>query len=172
VGTFKFRGAIAELSAYAARYAFADDSVVVDRGQRCRSLGRIELDDLRVFARWKSARIGRKIERNPLDLIEAVSQGVFSLDHPQVRIELLCMLHGVGYPFASTILHMTFPEEFALIDYRALWSLGVEAPPSTYQYDFYSGYSRACADLAQRVGVSMRDLDRALWQYSKEQQRP
>lgn len=34
--------------------------------------------------------------------------------------------------------------------------------------DFYLAYPQACRGLAQKNSVSLRELDRALWQWSKE----
>jgi hypothetical protein len=46
-------------------------------------------------------------------------------------------------------------------------SLGKRAP-SMYPVEFWLGYLHACRDLAMRYGVSIRTLDKALWQHSKE----
>ena len=51
----------------------------------------------------------------------------------------------------------------------ALWSLGFSRPPA-YTVDFWLAYTRFMRDLAAASGHSMRELDRALWQYSKENQ--
>ena len=59
---------------------------------------------------------------------------------------------------------------FPIIDFRALWSLSLEAPPS-YNYDFWLHYTQHCREQAGRAGVRMRTLDRALWQYSQEHQK-
>lgn len=58
---------------------------------------------------------------------------------------------------------------YPILDYRALWSLGIDPPPA-YDFPFWRAYTLACRELAAGAGVSMRDLDRALWQYSKENQ--
>lgn len=79
-------------------------------------------------------------------------------------------LHGVGYPTASVLLHFVSPDLYPIIDYRALWSLGEEAPPRSYSFDFWWWYVDCCRSLAGEAGVTMRTLDRALWQYSKENQ--
>ncbi len=50
-----------------------------------------------------------------------------------------------------------------------LWSLGHAKPPA-YTVDFWLAYTRFMRDLAVASGLSMRELDRALWQYSKENQ--
>ena len=58
---------------------------------------------------------------------------------------------------------------YPIIDYRALWSLGVTDPPP-YTFDFWWAYTEHCRALAKKYRASMRVLDRALWQYSKENQ--
>jgi hypothetical protein len=70
----------------------------------------------------------------------------------------------------DVILHFCDPLPFPILDYRALWSLGYPKPPS-YTYEFWSDYTAFTRELARSTGHSMRDLDRALWQYSKENQR-
>jgi len=51
-----------------------------------------------------------------------------------------------------------------------LWSLGVEKPPHKYMFEFWWDYTQKCRELASIANVTMRVLDRALWQYSKEYQ--
>jgi hypothetical protein len=53
---------------------------------------------------------------------------------------------------------------------RALESLGVKSR-STYPVSFWLAYLQACRALARETGVSLRTLDKALWQYSKERSR-
>ncbi len=40
--------------------------------------------------------------------------------------------------------------------------------PSQYGFEFWWQYAVFCRDLAAKCGLNMRMLDRALWQYSKE----
>jgi hypothetical protein len=42
--------------------------------------------------------------------------------------------------------------------------------PKKYDFKFWSAYTEACRKLSDETGVSMRTLDRALWQFSKENQ--
>ena len=83
------------------------------------------------------------------------------------RITPLLKLHGVGVPTASTLLYFAFPDDYPILDVRALESLGVK-PRSVYPVSFWLDYLGACRDLARRYGVSIRTLDKALWQHSKE----
>jgi hypothetical protein len=50
---------------------------------------------------------------------------------------------------------------------RALESLGVRGR-TQYPVSFWLDYLDACRMLARRHGVSLRTLDKALWQHSKE----
>ena len=70
-------------------------------------------------------------------------------------------------PTASTLLYFAFPDDYPILDVRALESLGVR-PRSTYPVSFWLEYLDACRKLARRAGVTLRTLDKALWQYSKE----
>jgi hypothetical protein len=71
-------------------------------------------------------------------------------------------------PTASVLLHFAMPDRYPILDVRALDSLGVTGR-STYPPAFWLGYLDACRSLAAEHGVSLRTLDKALWQYSKEQ---
>jgi hypothetical protein len=79
----------------------------------------------------------------------------------------LLELEGVGVPTASTLLYFAFPDDYPILDVRALESLGVKAR-SQYPVSFWLGYLAACRQIARDAGVSVRTLDKALWQYSKE----
>jgi len=78
------------------------------------------------------------------------------------------LLSGVGWPMASVILHWCHADPYPILDFRALWSLGLDPLPP-YDFDLWRAYTGHCRGLAA-AGVTMRDLDRALWQYSKEKQ--
>jgi hypothetical protein len=82
-------------------------------------------------------------------------------------MEALLALQGVGVPTASVLLHFAHPDDYPILDVRALESLG-HSGRSTYPVSFWLRYLDACRDLAARHGVSVRTLDKALWQHSKE----
>jgi hypothetical protein len=79
------------------------------------------------------------------------------------------LLDGVSWPTASVILHFCHPEPYPVLDYRALWAVGVDAP-SAYTFELWWGYVQICREIARETGMDMRELDRALWQYAKENQ--
>jgi len=90
------------------------------------------------------------------------------------RIEVLQILQGVDYPTASVILHLYHSDEYPILDFRAIWSLGLPQP-TFYRFAFWTELLTTWrAALAQcrrmEASISPRDFDRALWQYSKENQ--
>ena len=88
----------------------------------------------------------------------------------QARMEALTSLQGVGVPTGSTLLYFAFPEDYPILDVRALNALGHKSR-SVYPVGFWLAYLEACRELALEHGVSLRALDKALWQWSKEQPR-
>jgi hypothetical protein len=84
-----------------------------------------------------------------------------------MAVAVLTALHGVGIPMASAILTAINPERYTVLDFRALESLGITNWPENVA--FYVFYLEACRELAAKHGKSLRTLDRALWQWSWEQ---
>lgn len=85
-------------------------------------------------------------------------------------MKTLLILDGVAMPVASVILHFAFPDKYSILDFRAIWALGWEQP-NKYTYDFWIRYCNQVKKLADGLGVSIRTIDKALWQYSKEKQK-
>jgi hypothetical protein len=77
----------------------------------------------------------------------------------------------VGWPTASVLLHLAYPERYPILDKRALHALGVQAPTS-YGFRFWEAYVTASRRLAEEARVDGRTLDQALWQWSREQGAP
>jgi hypothetical protein len=122
------------------------------------------------LAHWKSPRTQPRCATNSEEFIKAVTTTAFATSNEQLRIEVLCLLKGVNWPTASVILHIGSREPYPILDYRALWSLDYDTPPA-YNFDFWWEYVRYTRSIAAERHISMRTLDRALWQFSKENQR-
>jgi hypothetical protein len=75
-------------------------------------------------------------------------------------------LHGVDVPVASSVMAMVSPTTHTVIDYRALEALDYDGPNRSLS--FYLHYRTYCEKLAAEWDLSLRDLDRALWQWSKD----
>lgn len=131
--------------------------------------GFLSKEELKQIAKWKSRRSARHIDKNSHGYVETITGWSLSADEERSKIEVLTLLDGVGWPTASAILHFCHVDGYPILDFRALWSLKTEEPKS-YKYLFWYNYVKFCRKLAEENDVSMRDLDRALWQHSKENQ--
>ena len=131
--------------------------------------GYLKKSELAKLAYWKSPRSSGHVNRNSEKYVEEVTGFAFRAITEGARVELLRVLNGVSWPTASVILHFFHKDPYPIIDYRALWSVSLVVP-SQYTFDFWMVYVNFCRRLAGENGVDMRTLDRALWQYSKENQ--
>jgi hypothetical protein len=136
-----------------------------------RKAGALRKSDFLRLCRWKTPRSRRHVRKNSEAFIRAVTRTAFSSADERLRIEVLTLLDGVDWPTASVILHFGHRDPYPILDVRALWSLGIDKPPK-YDFGFWRAYTRFCRTLSRKSSCTMRTLDRALWQYSKENQKP
>ena len=163
---FVLQFAPAEIDALAARYGAAQDDDALHAGRQI-VCGNYSRDNLKVIVNWKSPRRAALIEDNKDDHIAVALKFASSPSTPEaMAVAVLTALHGVGIPMASAILTAIDPERYTVLDYRALESLGITNWPETI--GFYVAYLNACRQLASVHGKSLRTLDRALWQWSRE----
>ena len=159
-----------QILTWAARYQYpGEELIALEIAPRIKEQGFLTAVDLTILCEWKSPRIRSRCAANDPDFVEVVSHTALSTPNERLRIESLTLLSGVGWPVASVILHWCHHDPYPILDFRALWSVGIETPPA-YNFDFWWQYTQFCRRLAQQNDVSMRTLDRALWQYSKENQ--
>lgn len=137
---------------------------------RVREAGYYTRPDFLALARWKTPRTQARCAANPDSFVEEATRTALGAQDERLRIGVLRLLDGVDWPTASVLLHFGSRDPYPILDFRALWSLGVETPPA-YTFPFWWEYVQECRRLADAAGVSMRTLDRALWQYSRENQK-
>lgn len=155
---------------YADRYSYQiNEDHVISRKPDIQTRGYLTKDDLFKIAYWKSPRSSGHVQKNTDYYISEISQFAFKTKCERAKIQTLTNLDGVNWPTASVILHLFDEEKYPILDFRALYSISVNVP-TQYKFDFWWEYVEFCRDLASRNNVSMRTLDRALWQYSKEYQ--
>jgi hypothetical protein len=165
---FRLRIPLPQLAVWASRYDASQDALIeTDIAPRAKKRGWLSKPDFLSLARWKSPRSQSRCARNSEEYIKAVTQTALSTPDERLRIEVLTLLQGVSWPTASVILHFAHSDPYPILDVRALWSVGVETPPSDYTFEFWHRYTQFCQELARKSKVTMRTLDRALWQYSK-----
>lgn len=136
---------------------------------RVQEAGYFAKRDFLVLTRWKSPRAQPRCEANSEPIVEEATRIALGARDERLRIGVLQLLDGVSWPTASVLLHFGSRDPYPILDFRALWSMGVETPP-LYTFSYWWEYVQECRRLAEEAGVSMRTLDRALWQYSKERQ--
>ena len=118
---------------------------------------------------WKSPRQRKRYLNNSEEDVQEITNASLSAKSDRAKIGYLLALDGVSYPVASVILHFAFPDCYPILDFRALWSLGWEKP-SSYNFKFWQKYCRRIQQLSKDLKLSIRIIDKALWQYSKENQ--
>ncbi len=166
----KLQFAEPKVAFWAGRYTYGhSEDNLLNMRSAVQSASLLTKDQLRLVARWKSPRSAANIEKNTDMFIREISGLTFHAEDERARIEPLTLLDGVRWPTASVILHMFHTDPYPILDFRALWSVGVDVP-SEYTMDLWTPYTAFCRKVAKRAGVSMRTLDRALWQFSKENQ--
>ena len=129
--------------------------------------GYLTKQELHTIARWKSPRRAALTLENTDDFIKEITERVFTSIDDWTKLLTLTQLRGIGEPTGSAILHLLDKGQYSLLDIHALWSVGMEWTART-SYPFWLDYVQFCRDIANRNGVSMRDLDRALWKYSSD----
>jgi hypothetical protein len=171
----------ADLPEWARRYSYADDKQVLEAGERARSAGYFTLDDFLKVCDWKTRRRSRRhyILNSEDEVRRITTAALLSTDEPKRLWSLVAPnLKGVQMPTASVLLHLAVGDPtspalastaYPIIDFRALWSLNCEKRGDTFR--FWWRYVETCRALASEAGLSMRDLDRALWEYSSQNQR-
>jgi hypothetical protein len=169
VPAFHLQFPASELPALAARFPASDESAAQRLGAAARVRGYYTRGEFLSVCAWKSPRSRPKVQANgPRAVRAATSVALSPASSERARIEALLALEGVGVPTASTLLYMAFPAEYPILDVRALHALG-QKPRSTYPTNYWLAYLEACRGLAAQHALSLRTLDKALWQWSKEQ---
>lgn len=168
---FTLRFAEHKILYWAARYSY-DGEITFENeiAPRVKKRGYLTRPEFIELCRWKSPRTQPLVRANSAELVEAVTRAALESRHEHVKINVLRTLRGVSWPTASVILHFCDKRKYPILDVRALWSLGYDTPPA-YTLGFWLAYIKFTRDLSRRSGQSMQEVDRALWQYSKEHQR-
>jgi hypothetical protein len=156
-----------QIEELAGRFPSEDDSRYRVAGSAARARGHYTRKEFIEVCRAKTARSASKVAANTAQTVVAATGRAFATHDEARRMQALLTLRGVGGPTASVLLFFAYPDEYPILDVRALESLGVK-PRSQYPVSFWLAYLEACRELAGRHGVHIRTLDKALWQYSKE----
>ena len=154
---------------WANKYKYREEEKVSRLVKKVQPQKYLTKSDLQIVGDWKSYRSAWHIDKNEKAFVIKVTQFALSTTCDRAAIESLTILDGVGMPTASVILHFFHERgDYPILDFRALWSVSMyKGQNYNYKYYEWSKYVKFCRDKAKKANVSMRVLDRALWQYSK-----
>ena len=167
---FELRFPTTEIDHWSQRYQYEGDTVIEQNiAPLAKQVCFLTTEQFLALCHWKSPRTAPRCARNSSDFIKDVTQVALSTADERLKIEILTLLDGVSWPTASVILHFCDRNPYPILDFRALWSLNVRQP-SRYAFPIWQDYTTFVRSLATKSGRTMRVVDRALWQYSKEHQ--
>jgi hypothetical protein len=168
--SFRLRIADDELLHWASRYSYPGEVEIEKRvGPMARARGWLTREEFLALCRWKTPRSQPRCAENREDLVREVTRIALSAAGEEIKIKALLMLGGVSWPTASVILHFCARGRYPILDFRALWSVGLRQVP-VYTFPLWWEYTCFVREIQHRTGLPMRTIDRALWQYSKERQ--
>ena len=132
-----------------------------DAGER----GYMTRNDLLAVVTWKAKRAVRHARKNDEARVRKISGASFAAESEPARISGLLELHGIDWPIASLILHFAFPARYPILDTRVLAMLGGS---TYYTPELWVEYTELCRNQAREYDVTLRELDKALWIYTRE----
>jgi anion-transporting ArsA/GET3 family ATPase len=150
------------------------EKAAFEAGKKIRE-GDYSRDNLKAIVQWKSPRTVHHLIDNSDEKIEAALKVAASEQSTvEESFKALRKLKGIGVPVASAILTTIFPDQYTIIDFRALEALG----HPQMSVEFYKEYLAHCKSLVGKVGITPQDnapaptalraLDRALWRWSEK----
>lgn len=155
---------------YDERYKGTNDEIVENEMKRWLESNRyLDRERFIKIGLWKSKRPKKKYESNDDLMVKEITRFSLMTKSEEARIRSLLVLNGVSYPVASVILHFAFPDKYTILDFRAIWSLGWDQP-KYYTFNFWKKYCDEIKEISKMMGENIRTIDKALWEYSKENQ--
>ena len=161
-----------------------EEELLTRVGPAIRQRGYYTVAELRRVNRWKlpTERNRRWLAQNSHHRVRAVTTRALAAPEA-LQLYTLQLLHGVSAAVASALLIFPFPDVHTVIDFRVARALEAldqagqlpdellwrQRPPRDNSWlPPYPAYLDACRQLAAHLNASLRDVDRALWQWHKE----
>jgi hypothetical protein len=174
-----FRFDRAFVSRWSQRYAntVKEQELLTKIGPAVARRGYYKKAELAQVGDWKSPRIRKRLAQNSGADVEDITR--IALAAPErLQHRVLGSLYGIRDPVATAVLTIWAPDRHTVLDFRAVEALDslhrLGAIPETLpkrevdSLPDYVDYLACCRAIARRLGVDLRDLDRALWQWSKQ----
>lgn len=142
---------------------------VIDELSPAKRRGFLTTPELVKVCHWKSPRVIKHIRRNRAITIKNITRAAFTTRSEQKKLALLTSLYGVSVPMASSILMLTSPARYGVIDIR-VWQLlyrmgSVTTNPGGAGFDFnqWYRYLMILRYFARKYEVGARDIERTLF---------
>lgn len=146
------------------------DAIAGAAGKRIRE-GERTKENLKMIFHWKHESFRGRYEKileplfdsNTSDDVKKALTLAHEAQTKEDAVAALLKLHGVDVLTASAMLANIYPDQFTVMDSLALRALGI----INREVAFYLIYNDECHRIAKKYGVSVRSLDRALWEWGK-----
>ena len=160
------------IDAWAAEYGDYDSARVEDLFGKARPT----YDDIERVYRWKSSRsVGHFLTNDSEHVVSAVRSALRANDDA-AALAWVETLNGVKARTGSALLAIFRPDRYTVMDWRARQTLEafgyLEDLRRASWTNVWPGYMSRCREIASRTGVTLRDLDRALWSAQGSTERP
>lgn len=149
---------------------------LINELKNARVRGWLDKKELINICYWKSARSIRLIESNHPKTIKKITQSAFSSSDEIDKMKLLVRLKGVGIPMGSSILMLTNPARYGVIDIR-VWEVlykmrTVKSNPKGVNFRFKEWEEYICTIrlLSKKHKVSVRSIERILFTVHQDNQ--
>jgi hypothetical protein len=166
---FRLRFPASRLGYWAGRFPTRADEEILHVAAAARKRGFLTKREFMALGEWKTPRTRQRRAQNSEALVREATRAALAAKSEELKIGVLRLLSGVDWPTASVILHLCDRGKYPILDTRALWSTGHSAP-AAYSFDLWLAYTKLTRALAKGAGCTMREVDRALWQFAKEHQ--
>lgn len=142
-----------------------------------RSRGYLRRSELEAVCKWKSPRAIRLVRSNSNRAIRSHTRTALGTRSERRRLEQLTGLAGVSVPMASAILMLLYPRRYGVIDIR-VWQMLHQFGTVTkneagkgFGFKNWFQFLMILRHYSRKLGVTVRDVERALFVAHKEYQR-
>ncbi len=171
---FKLRFSIGRLTIHSKDYNYnkpdLENEILMSMNKEVAKKGYLTKEQFIKVCSWKTHRTKSLCNKNDEQIIKDITFIALNHKNEKLRIEILTLLEGVSWPTASVFLHFFHKDNYPILDFRAVWSLGINSPPLQYDFNFWWEYVLYCRELSRKSKLNMREVDRALWSYSNKYQ--
>jgi hypothetical protein len=142
---------------------------LIDELAAAKERGYLTKPELFKVCRWKSPRGIRHIRRNRAGVVKKVTRAAFAARSERKKVQLLTSLHGVSIPMASSILTLTNPARYGVIDIRVwqvlhkLGTVQTNADGVGFNPEQWYRFLMVLRQFARLYRVGARDIERTLF---------